>query len=153
VSLPVSKTGEITFYLSLPASTARLSQAAAKVATPGSSTYRRFSSLATASRQFGATDTQINAIAGSVQGLGLQFAADPTRLFARMTGSAKQWQAALGTPLTEQPATASNPFISYSLPAKIPAALQPSGTSLLLQNTQVYDAAAEGRQPSTETVR
>ena len=149
MSLPVRKTGEITFYLSLPASTAGLSRAAAKVATPGSSTYRRFSSLATAARQFGATDAQINAIAGSVQSLGLQFAADPTRLFARMTGSAKQWQAALGTPLTEQPATASNPFISYSLPAKIPAALQPSGTSLLLQNTQVYDAAAEGRQPST----
>lgn len=149
MSLPVPKAGEITFYLSLPASTAGLSRAAAKVATPGSSTYRRFSSLATAARQFGATDAQINAIAGSVQSLGLQFAADPTRLFARMTGSAKQWQAALGTPLTEQPATASNPFISYSLPARIPAALQPSGTSLLLQNTQVYDPAAEGRQPST----
>jgi subtilase family serine protease len=148
VSLPVPKTGEVTFYLSLPASTAGLDQAAAKVAMPGSSAYRHFSSLATAASQFGATDAQIDAMAGSVQSLGLQFAADPTRLFARVTGTANQWRAALGTPLTEQPATASNPFISYSLPAKTPAALQPSGTSLLLQNTQVYDPAAEGRQPS-----
>ncbi len=146
--LLAAKTGEITFYLSLPASTAGLDQAAAKVATPGSSTYRHFSSLATAASQFGATDAQIDAIAQSVRSLGLQFAADPTRLFGRVTGSAKQWQAALGTPLTEQAATASNPFTSYSLPAKTPAALQPSGAVLLLRAAQVYDPAAEGRHPS-----
>src|SRR3984885_11580122 len=149
VSLPVPKTGEVTFYLSLPASTAGLDQAAAKVAMPGSSTYRHFASLAAAASRFGATDTQINAIAKSVQGLGLQFAADPTRLFARVTGSAKQWQAALGTPLTEQAATESNPFTSYRLPAKTPPALQPQGTVLLLRSVQVYDPATEGRQPSS----
>jgi subtilase family serine protease len=148
VFLPAPKTGEVTFYLSLPASTAGLSQAAFTVAAPGSSKYRHFSSLATAARQFGATDAQIDAVAASIQSLGLQFAADPTRLFGRVTGSVKQWQAALGTPLTEHAATASNPFIFYSLPAKTPAALQPSGTTLLLPTTQVYDPAAEGRHPS-----
>ena len=147
VSLPVPKTGEVTFYLSLPASTAGLSQAAASVATPGSSSYRHFSSLATAAGQFGATDAQINTVAQSIQTLGLQFAADPTRLFGRVTGSATQWQAALGTPLTEQAATASNPFITYGLPAHLPAALQPSGTGLLLRKAEVYDATAEGRHP------
>src|SRR3984885_12263945 len=151
VSLPMPKTGEVTFYLSLPASTAGLDQAAAKVAMPGSSTYRHFASLAAAASRFGATDTQINAIAKSVQGLGLQFAADPTRLFARVTGTAKQWRTALGTPLTEQAATASNPFTTYRLPAKTPAALQPSGTVLLLRSAQVYDSAAEGRHPSPGT--
>ncbi len=149
VSLPVPKAGEVTFYLSLPASTAGLSAAAAKVATPGSSNYRHFSSLATAAGQFGATDAQISTIAQSVQSLGLPFAADPTRLFGRVTGSAKQWQAALGTPLTGRAASASNPFITYSLPARTPAALQPSGTSLLLGTAQVYDPAAEGRHPAT----
>jgi subtilase family serine protease len=148
VSLPVPKTGEVTFYLSLPASAAGLDQAAAKVAMPGSSTYRHFTSLATAASRFGATDAQIDAIAESVRSLGLQFAADPTRLFARVTGSAKQWQAALGAPLTEQAATASNPFTTYSLPAKTPAALQPSGAVLLLGSAQVYEPAAEGRHPS-----
>ena len=148
ISVPAARTGEVTFYLSLPASTAGLDQAAAQVATPGSSTYRHFTSLATAASRYGATDAQINAIAKSVQGLGLQFAADPTRLFARVIGSAKQWQTALGTPLTEQAATASNPFTTYRLPAKTPAALQPSGAVLVLRSAQVYDPAAEGRQPS-----
>jgi hypothetical protein len=138
----------VTFYLSLPASTAGLDAAAAKAAMPGSSTYRHFTSLATAASQFGATDAQINAVAGPVQSLGLEFAADPTRLFARVTGTAKQWQAALGTPLTEKAATASNPFTSYTLPAKTPAALQPSGAHLLLDEAEVYDPAANGNQPS-----
>jgi hypothetical protein len=34
-------------------------------------------------------------------------------------------------------ATASSPFITYTLPRQTPAALQPSGTSELLPETQV----------------
>jgi subtilase family serine protease len=147
VSLPVPRAGEITFYLSLPASTAALSDAAARAAAPGSPDYRRFSSLTAAAGQFGATDARISAIAASVGTLGLQFAADPTRLFGRVTGSAKQWQAALGTPLSVQAATASDPFTTYSLPSRTPAALEPSGTRLLLRQAEVYDPAAEGRRP------
>jgi len=147
VFLLVPKSGEVTFYLSLPTSTTGLSEAVAKVATPGSPDYRHFSSLDTAARQFGATDAQINAVAKSVKTLSLQFAADPTRLFGRVTGSPEQWQAALGTPLSKQAATASSPFITYSLPAQTPAALQPSGSSLLLPETQVYDPTAEGGRP------
>jgi len=104
--------------------------------------------LDAAARQYGATDAQISTVATSVGSLGLQFAADPTRLFGRVTGSTQQWQAALGAPLATQAATASSPFITYSLPAKIPPALQPSGTSLLLPETQVYDPTAERRPPA-----
>jgi subtilase family serine protease len=147
VSLPVPRAGDVTFYLSLPASATRLTEAAAKVAAPGSPSYRRFSSLATGALQFGATDAQLSRIATSVRALGLQFAADPTRLFGRVTGSVRQWQAALGTPLTVQAATASDPFTTYRLPGRTPAALQPSGTGLLLRTAQVYDSAAEGRHP------
>jgi subtilase family serine protease len=92
--------------------------------------------LGKAARQFGATDAQINIVAESVKSLGLRFAADPTRLFGRVTGSTEQWQGALGTPLSKRAATASSPFITYSLPARTPAALQPSGTSLLLPETK-----------------
>jgi subtilase family serine protease len=141
--------GEVTFYLSLPASTAGLSDAVAKVATPGLPNYRHFPSLASAAGQFGATAAQINTVAKSIQTLGLQFAADPTRLFGRVSGSTTQWQAALGTSLTVQAATAASPFISYGLPARTPAALQPSGTGLLLRTAQVYDPAAEGSRPPT----
>jgi subtilase family serine protease len=147
VSLPAPRTGEVSFYLSLPGATTGLSEAAAAVTTPGSSQYRHFSSLAQAARQFGASDAQINAAAKSINSLGLRFAADPTRLFGRVTGSTRQWQAALGSPLAEQPATASSPFITYSLPAQPPAALQPQGTSLLLPQALVYDPTAEGGRP------
>jgi subtilase family serine protease len=147
VSLPVPKAGEVTFYLSLPSSTTGLSQAAAKAATPGSSEYRHFSSLDKAAGQFGATDEQIDTVAKSIQTLGLQFAADPTRLFGRVTGSPQQWQTALGTPLSTQAATAASPFITYTLPAQTPDALQPEGTSLLLPQALVYDPTAEGNRP------
>jgi subtilase family serine protease len=160
VSLPVPKAGDVTFYLSLPTtSTTGLGNAAANVATPGSSGYRHFSSLDQAARQFGATDAQIRTVASSIGTLGLQFAADPTRLFARVTGSTSQWQAALGSPLAAKGSTSSNPFITYSLPARTPAALQPSGTALLLPQTEVYDPtadpgpAASGKAPAAQQTR
>jgi subtilase family serine protease len=149
VSLPMPKAGEVTFYLSLPSSTAGLGEAAAKVATPGSLEYRHFSALDKAARQFGASDPQINATAKSIKTLGLRFAADPTRLFGRVTGSAQQWQQALGTPLSKQAATAASPFTTYSLPTQSPAALQPAGTGLLLPQALVYDPSAEGSRPSS----
>ena len=149
VFVPAARAGEITFYLSLPASANKLGAAVAAVATPGSSRYRRFESLAAVAGQFGATDAQINSAARSVDSLGLQFAADPTRMFARVSGSASQWQAALGTALTMQAATVSMPFITYGLPDRVPAALEPPGTALLLGQTQVYDPTADrGRPPS-----
>lgn len=149
VFVPAARAGEITFYLSLPASANNLGASVAAAATPGSPSYRRFGSLAAVAGQFGATDAQINSAARSVDTLGLQFAADPTRMFARVSGSTKQWQAALGTALTKQAATASNPFITYGLPDRVPAALEPPGTALLLGQTQVYDPTADhGRPPS-----
>jgi subtilase family serine protease len=147
VSLPVPKSGEVTFYLSLPSSLDGLAEAAAEASTPGSRGYRHFSSLDEAARRFGATDAQINTVAKSVETLGLRFAADPTRLFGRVSGSTHEWRAALGTALSEQGATASSPFITYTLPRQTPAALEPSGTRVLLPETQVYDATAEGSRP------
>jgi subtilase family serine protease len=147
IALPVPKTGEITFYLSLPSSASALERAAAKVAAPGSSTYRHFSSLDDAARRFGAKDTEINLVGKSIQSIGLRFTADTTRLFGRVTGSAHQWRAALGRPLSNQAATSSSPFTTYTLPARMPKALQPKGTALLLPEAQVYDPSAEGHRP------
>src|SRR6266536_5529562 len=130
--------------VSLPGSTTGLGVAVANVATPGSSDYRHFSSLDKAASQFGATDAQINTVAKSIKTLGLRFAADPTRLFGRVTGSTQQWQQALGTPLSTQAATASSPFITYTLPAQTPTALEPAGAGLLRPQTLVYDPTAEG---------
>jgi len=151
VSQPPPKSGEITFYLSLPSSATALEEAVTKESTPGSAQYRHFVSLNSAASQFGATDAQLSAVAQSVSSLGLQFTADPTRLFGRVTGTAKQWQTALGGSLSTKAATASSPFITYSLPAHTPGALQPKGSSLLLSQAQVYDPGAEGHRPTPPT--
>jgi subtilase family serine protease len=147
VSLPAPRAGEITFYLSLPSSKKALEQAAAEVATPGSSKYRHFSSLGEIAGRYGATKAEIKAVAESIQSIGLRFAADPTRLFGRVIGTAKQWQTAFGTPLSEQSGTSSSPFISYTLPGRKPKSLQPSGTVLLQTQAQVYDPSADGSRP------
>jgi subtilase family serine protease len=148
-SLPVPASGNVTFYLSLPGSASTLTQAANQVATPGSGEYRHFSSLAGAAARYGATAAQITSVDSSITTLGLRFAADPTRLFGRVTGTTAQWQTALGTPLTVQPATASSPFTTYGLPRQLPKALQPSGTAIVIPQAQVYDPTAEGHRPSS----
>jgi subtilase family serine protease len=148
VFLPVPRSGDVTFYLSLPMSMTGLRAAVARVSTPGSPEYRHFSSLPNAAGRFGATDAQIRTVSESIATLGLRFVADPTRLFGRVIGSATQWRKALGTPLSERGATASDPFVTYGLPASTPAALQPPGTRLLLPVTQEYDPAAVSGRPS-----
>jgi subtilase family serine protease len=147
VFIPAARSGEVTFYLSLPSSRAALAEAAVNVSMPGSPHYRRFASLDAAASRFGATDAQIKSVADSVKGLGLNFAVDPTRLFARVSGSLEQWKAALAAPLAQRAANASNPFTTYALPAQLPAALQPAGTAVLLPVTQVYDPSVGGSPP------
>jgi kumamolisin len=147
VSLPVPAAGVVTFYLSLPGSANGLREAATAVATPDSQQYRHFMSEADAGAKYGATDAQIEAVTTSIKTLGLQFAADPSRLFGRVSGTTAQWQAALETPLVVQPATASSPFTGYSLPDQLPVALQPAGTTMIVPQAQTYDPAAEGSRP------
>lgn len=146
-SLPEPTAGAVTFYLSLPSSMPDLLQAATAVATPGSGKYRHFLSEPDAATKYGASDAQIEAVNTSITSLGLHFAADPSRLFGRVIGTTAEWKAALSAPLTTQAATASSPFTTYSLPQKLPAALQPSGSTTLLPQAQVYDAGAEGNRP------
>jgi subtilase family serine protease len=148
VVIPPARAGEVTFYLSLPSSRAALAEAAVNVSTPGSSSYRRFFSVGDAASKFGATEAQMNTVADGVKGLGLNFAVDPTRLFARVSGSVEQWRAALGAPLAEHPGNASLPFVTYALPAQLPAALQPPGTAVLLPVAQVYDPGVGGSPPT-----
>ena len=148
VSLPAPAAGVITFYLSLPSSTTGLRSAATAAATPGTKQYRRFMSEADAGAKYGATDDQIETVAKSIKTVGLRFAADPSRLFGRVSGTAAQWQTALGTPLAVQAATASSPFTGYSLPDQVPAALQPAGTAMIIPQVETYDPTADGDRPA-----
>ena len=139
LAAPAAQAGQVTFYLSLPHSTSGLDAAANAVSTPGSSRYRHFSTVVAAADRFGATDSQIAGAATSIRTLGLQFAPDPSRLFARVSGTPQQWAAALSSPLIVAAATPANPFTTYTLPPQIPDALEPTGTDLLLVQAEVYD--------------
>ncbi|MGW6281314.1 S53 family peptidase [Kribbella sp. NPDC055071] len=147
VSLPSPAAGVVTFYVSLPSSTTALLQAATAVATPGSGQYRHFPKESEVGAKYGASDAQIKDVTASITKLGLQFAADPSRLFGRVSGTTSQWETALGTPLTVQAASASSPFTTYSLPQQLPAALQTSSSAVIFPQAQVYDATAEGNRP------
>ncbi|XVU26745.1 S53 family peptidase [Actinoplanes sp. CA-054009] len=140
--------GVVTFYLALPYDSAGIAAAAEKAATPGAG-YRQFVTLAQAGQQYGASDEQISKVGDSVTGLGLGFAVDPTRLFARLTGTPAEWQKALGVPLQETAGSAVNPFDAYALPARVPDGLQPDGTTLLVAEADVYDQAGDGSRPVT----
>jgi subtilase family serine protease len=144
----VPRADAVTFYLSLPGpsanSAAELASAAFAAATPGNPAYRHFSTLADAAARFGASDAQIDAVDRAVRAEGLEFAADPTRLFARVSGTPDQWAAALKTPLQEQPATADSPFTAYGLPQTVPPTLAPPGTAFLIPVALVHDPKVEG---------
>lgn len=147
VRLPVPAKDVVTFYLGLPRGAQGLEQAAFDAATPGSGTYRHFTTPADAAARYGATDQQIQAVVTSVGGLGLDVTVDPTRLFARVSATPDRWRAALGRPLASQPATRAEPFASYGLPDEVPDALVPPGTTVLLPVAQVYDPTREGGRP------
>lgn len=137
----------VTFYLGLPSSGAALQQAATAAATPGSPPYRHFTALPDAAAQFGASVDQIDQVVRSVGSLGLDVTVDPTRLFARVSGSPDRWRAALGSPLASQAATKAEPFVAYQLPNEVPDALVPPGTTVLLPIAEVYDPRVEGGRP------
>ena len=147
VRLPTPTADAVTFYLGLPGSGAALQQAANAASTPGSPGYRHFAALPDAAARFGASDDQIAQVVRSEGSLGLDVTVDPTRLFARVSGSPERWRAALGQPLASQAATKAEPFVAYQLPSEVPDALVPPGTTVLLPVAQVYDPRAEGGRP------
>ena len=149
VFLPAPKEGVITFYLSLPHNATGLARAATAAATPGSGHYRRFLAESDAGKTYGASDGQIRDVSNTIAELGLGFAADPSRFFGRVSGTAAQWQSALGERLAVETATAASPFTTYSLPKQVPAGLVPSGTEIIVSQAQVYDPSAEGNRPPT----
>jgi subtilase family serine protease len=102
-----------------------------------------------AGSRYGASDSDIASIRSSITGLGLAFDLDPTRIFARVSGTADAWKKALGGPLKVTAATSSSPFVTYQLPSELPGALTPSGSAFVLGIAQTYDAAADGSRPST----
>lgn len=118
------------------------------VASPGSSSYRKPQQLAQAASRYGASDDAIRAAASAVQDKGLRISVDPTRLFARVYGTANQWKDALGQPLKHSAGTASYPFDVYTLPGD-----PPFGKDLrnLEAAGSVYRKDLDGNRPQSAT--
>jgi subtilase family serine protease len=151
-SQPKPSPGLITFYLALPAHASSLVNDALAEAMPNNAHYRHFSSVSTLSAQYGASNGTMQRVSGDIEKFGLSAAIDPSRLFARVSGTAEQWASALKAPLREEPATPKNPYETYSLPGDLPAGLPPSGTTWLFTDTTVYDPSMD-LQPSTGLAR
>lgn len=148
-SQPKPSAGLITFYLALPAHATSLVNDAVAEAMPNNAHYRHFSSVATLAAKYGASNETMQRVSGDIDKFGLGAAIDPTRLFARVSGTAEQWASALKAPLREEPATPKNPYETYSLPGDLPAGLPPSGTTWLFTDTTVYDPSMDLNQSST----
>ena len=124
------RTGEVTFYLSLPATMSNVTAAATAVSTPGSPGYRHFSTLAQAAGRLGATDAQI-AARGVIDRIARLAVHGRSHATVRpgdrhADGSGRRrcphrWPSRRPRPPT--------PFTTYTLPREVPDALEPSGTS------------------------
>jgi subtilase family serine protease len=120
---------------------------------PNSAHYRHFSSVATLAAKYGASNGTMQRVSADIEKFGLSAAVDPSRLFARASGTAEQWASALKAPLREEPATPKSPYETYSLPAELPSGLPPSGTTWLFTDTTVYDPSMDLEQSSTGLVQ
>lgn len=152
-SQPTPTPGQITFYLGLPTHARSLVTDAVVAAMPGNPGYRRFSTLASLSSKYGASSATIGTVVGGIKKTGLTVAVDPSRLFARVTGTAGQWASALGAPLKTRSAPRGIPLRLYALPRELPAGLAPSGTTWLLSVTAVYDPRLDGHRPTSGLTR
>jgi subtilase family serine protease len=152
-SQPTPSAGVITFYLALPAHANSVVSDALAAAMPGDAQYRHFSSVASLAAKYGTSSRTMQRVVKDVDAFGLSAAIDPSRLFARVSGTAAQWASALKAPLGEQPATQNNPFDTYSLPTQLPSGLPPSGTTWLFSDSTVYDPSADGHRSVTGLAR
>lgn len=94
----------VTFYVGLPLDTRALTSAARDVSSPGSPGYRSYASLRDVARAYGATDKAIGALVGAAARRGLVVRPDFTRTFARVTGTVRAWERAMGASITYIPA-------------------------------------------------
>ena len=88
----------ITFFVGLPFDSAGLSSQARDVSDPASAAFGRYLSPRQIAERFGASAAAENALAKAARSAGLSSAIDPTRLFARVTGTVATWEKLIGIP-------------------------------------------------------
>lgn len=87
---------EVTFFVGLPYDARGLEQEARAVSDPSSAAFRRYLPVMEAATRFGATPEAIAVLRAAARSLDLRVVPDPTRLFARVTGTVAAWEKAMG---------------------------------------------------------
>lgn len=72
-----------------------------KVAKPGNSKFRKYKSASQLATKFGAPASTEATLTAGLAGTGITAAIDKSRLFARATATAANWQTAIGQPLVQ----------------------------------------------------
>lgn len=129
--LPAGATAKgprITFYLGLERPERAARAAFYAVQAPSSPTYRRFSTPAELASRYGAAPATVAKLRGAVRDAGLGFALDPSRVFARVSGSQRRLERFLGAPLRRQFDNNDNAMLYFLAPGRsirLPAAVKP----------------------------
>jgi subtilase family serine protease len=90
---------EVTFYFGLKRPEAAARKAFFAVQAPGSPTYRHFLPARAAAQRYGASGGTVRALKREGKALGLAVRVDPSRVFARVSGSVAQLERAFGVPI------------------------------------------------------
>ena len=123
-----AKSPRITFYLGLERPEREARAAFFAVQAPSSPTYRRFSAPAELASRYGAAPATVAKLRGAVRDAGLGFALDPSRVFARVSGSQPRLERFLGAPLRRQFNNNDNAMLYFLSPGhsiRLPAAVKP----------------------------
>lgn len=110
---PADPAAELTFFVGLPYDSRGLEREARAISDPSSPRFREYSTVAETSARFGASEQSIANLDAAARSLGLRSQADPTRLFARVTGTVAAWEKAIGQKVQFTPA-AVNALLSGS---------------------------------------
>jgi kumamolisin len=132
---PAAAAPGITFYFGLERPEGRARAAFAAVGDPSSASYRRFAGVDRVARRYGARPRTVRALRAALRPHGLSARVDRSRVFARVSGSARQFERLLGVRIRKS--FDNDVFADAWSPAgkrrpRLPASLRPLVRELVL---------------------
>jgi len=119
--LPVdarADTTAVTFLVRLKHDETTLATEATKRSNPDELAYRDFLPLRDAGKAYGANAKTLKKVRNAAKRAGLKIQIDPSRLFARLTGTVAKWNDVLGTKVEKVAASQGNPYTIYAASVK-----------------------------------
>ena len=115
---PRADTTPITFIVGLKRDNATLTTEATRRANPDELVYRDFLPLVDAGKAYGASSKTLKKARNAAKRAGLKIQIDPSRLFARLTGTAATWNDVLETKVEKSSASQGDPYTVYTASVK-----------------------------------